>query len=277
MRMRPVDSYVAFVLFLGLLALLPGNARAQDPNTGVPAPSLSTPTVPAVALGAPGPMAPEGSGAARSNTWIPAHKFTLTNTTENPPLTYAGNHFYNSPDSPEPKFYFAPLELEPGLVVDMYTCVFQDNSATNNLGFDFQKTTIDLASGSAGWTSLGSGASSGTPGISFVNISLTANETIRNQIGNSYYHYVLRADVSGDTSFAGCMVYWTRQVSPAPATATFPSDVPTSHPFYKFIEALAASGVTAGCGPDSYCPDAAVTRGQMAVFLASALGLHFPQ
>lgn len=65
-------------------------------------------------------------------------------------------------------------------------------------------------------------------------------------------------------------------MSPAPATATFPNDVPTTHAFFRFVEALAASGVTGGCGPRSYCPDAAVTRGQMAVFLATALGLHFP-
>lgn len=42
-------------------------------------------------------------------------------------------------------------------------------------------------------------------------------------------------------------VYYTLQVSPAPAVATF-SDVPTSHPFFRFIEALVASGITAGCG-----------------------------
>jgi len=63
-------------------------------------------------------------------------------------------------------------------------------------------------------------------------------------------------------------------VSPAPATATF-NDVPTNHPFFQFIEALYASGITGGCqaAPPLYCPDNPVTRGQMAVFLAKALGL----
>jgi hypothetical protein len=63
-------------------------------------------------------------------------------------------------------------------------------------------------------------------------------------------------------------------VSPAPAVATF-NDVPTTHPFFQFIEALAASGITAGCqtAPPLYCPDSPLTRGQMAVFLAKALGL----
>ncbi|MDE0170126.1 MAG: S-layer homology domain-containing protein [bacterium] len=41
------------------------------------------------------------------------------------------------------------------------------------------------------------------------------------------------------------------------------------------IDALAAAGVTAGCGTDPlrFCPDDSVTRAQMATFLARALGL----
>jgi S-layer homology domain len=68
---------------------------------------------------------------------------------------------------------------------------------------------------------------------------------------------------------------WTRQVSPAPPSATF-VDVPTDHQFFQFIEALVRSGITAGCGLDAYCPDEPLTRGQMAVFLSKALGLQWP-
>jgi hypothetical protein len=68
-------------------------------------------------------------------------------------------------------------------------------------------------------------------------------------------------------------VQWRRAVSPAPAVATFPVDVPTTHPFFQFVEALVSSGITAGIGPGMYGPDDPVTRGQMAVFLAVALGL----
>jgi hypothetical protein len=79
----------------------------------------------------------------------------------------------------------------------------------------------------------------------------------------------------GSVAFGAAVVHWRRTVSPAPAAATFPSDVPTSHPFFRFVEALAASGISGGCGPGAYCPDSAVTRGEMAVFLATALGLHW--
>jgi hypothetical protein len=75
--------------------------------------------------------------------------------------------------------------------------------------------------------------------------------------------------------FGWVEVWWRRSVSPAPATPTF-NDVPTSDPAFQFIEALTASGITVGCGGGNYCPDAPLTRRQMAVFLSKALGLHWP-
>jgi hypothetical protein len=45
------------------------------------------------------------------------------------------------------------------------------------------------------------------------------------------------------------------------------SDVPTADPFHGDIDAIADAGVTAGCGGGKYCPDAFVTREQMAAFL----------
>ena len=75
--------------------------------------------------------------------------------------------------------------------------------------------------------------------------------------------------------FTEAIIGFRLQVSPAPGTATF-NDVPTSHPFFQYVEALAASGITGGCGSGNYCPDAPVTRGQMAVFLSKALGLQWP-
>jgi hypothetical protein len=75
-------------------------------------------------------------------------------------------------------------------------------------------------------------------------------------------------------AFGGARIFWNRQISPAPAQATF-ADVPPDAPFFLYVEALAASGVTGGCGGGNYCPNAPLTRGQLAVFLAKALGLHW--
>jgi hypothetical protein len=94
---------------------------------------------------------------------------------------------------------------------------------------------------------------------------------------NSEFAYtaeVYTGALSSETSFKGARIAYQLQVSPAPASATF-ADVPMAHPLFQYVEALAASGITAGCNAENYCPDSAVTRGQLAVFFAKALGLHF--
>ena len=49
------------------------------------------------------------------------------------------------------------------------------------------------------------------------------------------------------------------------------TDVPVSQAFYKRIEALLHTGITAGCTPTTYCPGATVDRGSMAIFIAKAV------
>jgi len=118
--------------------------------------------------------------------------------------------------------------------------------------------------------------SSGTPGedIEWMNIT--------DRTANTYNCvYLLRVRFGDDTNCNGsalrlhkARMQWRRQVSPAPATATF-NDVGTGHIFFRYVEALADSDITAGCGGGSFCPDAPLSRGQMAVFLSKALGLHW--
>ena len=57
------------------------------------------------------------------------------------------------------------------------------------------------------------------------------------------------------------------------------ADVPASHPFCSWIQQFYRDRITGGCGtnPLSYCPDAPVTRGQMAVFLERAIHLREPE
>jgi hypothetical protein len=59
---------------------------------------------------------------------------------------------------------------------------------------------------------------------------------------------------------------------PACGTPRF-NDVPASSPFCRWIEELARRGVVTGCGGGNYCPTAAVTREQMAVFISVTFGL----
>jgi hypothetical protein len=59
-------------------------------------------------------------------------------------------------------------------------------------------------------------------------------------------------------------------IPPACTTPVF-TDVPASSPFCRWIEELVRRGVAGGCGAGIYCPTAAVTREQMAVFVLRTL------
>ncbi len=61
-------------------------------------------------------------------------------------------------------------------------------------------------------------------------------------------------------------------VPPACTTQIF-TDVPCSSGFAAWIGELSAEGITVGCGAGSYCPTAANTRGEMAVFIVRVFKL----
>jgi plastocyanin len=120
---------------------------------------------------------------------------------------------------------------------------------------------------------VGSALTSGVPNCGFFS-SAPLSDVVDN-LGHSYS--IMVEMPGGMNKIRTVRVYYKSAVRMGPATATF-SDVPTTHPFYRYIEALVASGITAGCAatPPQYCPDAPLTRGQMAVFLARGLGLFWP-
>ncbi|MCP5419114.1 MAG: S-layer homology domain-containing protein [Gammaproteobacteria bacterium] len=55
-------------------------------------------------------------------------------------------------------------------------------------------------------------------------------------------------------------------------------DVPRTYWAWSMIEKIAAAGITGGCGAGNYCPEALVTRAQMAVFLLRGIygGAYIP-
>jgi hypothetical protein len=64
---------------------------------------------------------------------------------------------------------------------------------------------------------------------------------------------------------------------PTPTQQRF-NDVPSSNPFYSYIEEMAVRTITVGCGGGNYCPSSSVTREQMAAFMIRAIGeLNPPQ
>lgn len=114
-----------------------------------------------------------------------------------------------------------------------------------------------------------------TPGCDNFSVAFATPATINNANAGYLLDVQQGGALDGSVRFQAVRVRYKLQVSLAPGTATF-ADVPTTSGQFRFVEALVAAGITAGCGGGNYCPDAPVTRGQMAVFLAAALGLHFP-
>jgi hypothetical protein len=133
----------------------------------------------------------------------------------------------------------------------------------------YRATVLEQALTTLATVTTGSAA---TPGCDFFGAPL--NHTVEN-LNGSYVVEVTINGINADTRFQAVRLFYRLQVSPAPATATF-ADVPVGDPIHRFVEALAAAGITGGCGGGNFCPGAPLTRGQMAVFLATALGLHFP-
>ena len=93
---------------------------------------------------------------------------------------------------------------------------------------------------------------------------------------NYTYYWQVRAVDAGGTTEANGGTWWsftTTAVSACtwppytpPATPTF-GDVPMDAGHWSWVERLANSTITAGCGAGNYCPFSEVNRAQMAIFL----------
>jgi hypothetical protein len=173
------------------------------------------------------------------------------------------------------------LTLPTGALIDSVTAYVEDTNATLNV--TLRMCLMSATTGTGTGQNISCDGSIGVPGVATIGtpgttaLLMPVNRTFTNlQAGADTSHIIIvHLDAANSSNkLHSVRVQWRRQVSPGPATATF-TDVPTSSPLFRFVEALAASGVTGGCGGGNYCPDAAVTRGQMAVFLAAALGLHW--
>jgi len=167
-------------------------------------------------------------------------------------------------------FLFAPVRVPEGAVIS-----FLRFHACDPAGGHLEVSLLD-SYGDHELQSLGTVTTTAQPGC--VNAVALVSPPYLNaeNLGHHLLLSVVEAGPNdGSVAFDRVEVFYTLSVSPAPAAADF-TDVPVSHPFFQFVEALVQSGITAGCGGGRFCPDAALTRGQMAVFLAKALGLHWP-
>jgi hypothetical protein len=171
--------------------------------------------------------------------------------------------------------YLAQIDLPAGARVTTVVCTFRDSHVAGDGRVRLKKAIYHAVTHEVTSEFFGSLETTGAGVGQIENASGTFDVTIRYREGSHRNTYFLQADLESVVRFRGCRVVWNRQVSPAPASATF-ADVPVGHLYHPFVEALVDAGITAGCGGGNYCVNAPITRGEMAVFLAVALGLHFP-
>jgi len=162
------------------------------------------------------------------------------------------------------------VHLPTGALLQYITTWTNDTDAASNITYYLTDTNNSTNT----YTRPFSWTSTGTPGIERVARALNPAITINNQ-AHTYTLCIFHGTTGSTLQSAGVSFWYHLQVSPAPTTATF-TDVPVGSTYHRFVEALYASGITAGCGGGNFCPNTPVTRGQMAVFLSAALGLHWP-
>ena len=161
----------------------------------------------------------------------------------------------------------AGVNLPSGAQIQRIDLYYDDADAGNDIFvnlFSMDGTTTDIIN------IVGSVNSTGSAGRNVASSGALAHTVVNDN--RQYMVYV--ANTSSLRKVRSVAIIYKLQISPDPSTATF-TDVPVGSPYHRFVEALVAAGITGGCGGGNYCPDAPLTRGQMAVFLSGALGLHW--
>ena len=214
-------------------------------------------------------------GPATSFTGIAAKSFIGRQNTAATPWQYDGGEVgccTNLSRTGSEAFADAPLNLPNGVGLQFIRFWANDTNAASDLDFFVLE---------ACYPTFGAGATSttsilqtlGTTGATG-NQSNAAGPVAAVTINNRDCVYTVRANFQATTGLTlqKLRAQWVRQISPAPLVASF-TDVPTTDPFFREVEALAASGITQGCTATQFCPGSTLTRLQMAIFLARALGL----
>ena len=231
------------------------------------------------------PPAPGAFGGDIQQRMIPVAEFTP----EQSGYSYENNFGSElRPTAAGLQRWIAPLGVPAGAVVEEILLLVEDEDDVLDVvgTLLFAAQAVDGAGDcDTGWIETSwNGNSAGIDGHGIVSMQGNVPYLVRSRAvyppacssENHLLYYIAVRLESTSHSLVGAIVRWRRSVSPAPLAATF-NDVPLDHPFFQFVEALSASAITAGCGGGNFCPDNPVTRGQMAVFLGKALGLHWPQ
>jgi hypothetical protein len=185
-----------------------------------------------------------------------------------------------TPTVAQEQTWVASVGVPSGAIIDEIDVLVTDNDGTMDIAVAASLSSFPVTGSNTCGGNFATGTSTGITGQGTIVMASPYGafplqaRGICNDVDSWLARYVTVTLLSTSQSLGGARIAWHRSVSPAPDTATF-GDVPASNPFFQFIEALAASGITGGCGGGNYCPDNPLTRGQMAVFLSKALGLNW--
>lgn len=184
--------------------------------------------------------------------------------------------------------FWAPVHLPNGAQIENICYWSYDGSAALNVSYDVALYELGSQTGLPGFFSIhtqstaGLGSANGyhvhcyavTPYV----VSQFGDLNGDGQGGALSFRVVFYLNEANNTQrLGGATLSWRRTVHSAVGGVAY-VDVPMGDPLRPYVSALTGAGITAGCqtAPDRFCPDLPVTRGQLAVFLAKALGLYWP-
>jgi hypothetical protein len=114
------------------------------------------------------------------------------------------------------------------------------------------------------------------PCTTWIPVGNNTSVTLSGLAPNYTYYWQVRVVKAGGSAEADSGTWWsfTTTATPAcswpaytpPIAPTF-TDVPMTVGHWSWVERLANSGITTGCGNGNYCPFTEVVRAQMAIFL----------
>ena len=271
-------SFQVLALFVGIVALVLSpwaSAQTLDPDGAAASPSEAA----GVAGPPPGQVQPDAFGVNAQLTEIQGPNWTPYLDTDTPGYLSPG---YLTPGAYQTSYYWAQLNFPLGATIHyMFAFLYDNDSADWTFSFrGYESGTYSAPS----FVNYAQASTSGTPGYTYVYLDAAdtvirafaniSGDSAQNEVGYDLLLWCGPPANRANMGFWGAEINWSRTVSPAPASATF-SDVPTGFWAFRYVEALYSSGITAGCGGGNFCPNSPITRAEMAVFLAGALGLHW--
>jgi S-layer family protein len=193
--------------------------------------------------------------------------------------------FYRGPDGyrgvavvpSNPRGFHGPLTLPNGAIVESICFALYDDDDNTDIELSLVRTEVALTA-----AQLLTLASKTPPFAAGYFLSCLDFDPLRFRSFTPsgfggwwlFWEMKVRLNAAALQAFRGAVVGFRLGISGGPNEPTFADVFPGTFP-YPYVEALAAAGITQGCTADRFCPNQPVTRAQLAIMLARALGLHW--